>query len=123
MQKLRIINGATGKQVAKEFGCSPSHISRVEQGSSKPSRELVQFYEVAFQADGLLLSLFEVAEHAPEQDRRGGAYYVVAPCGRASNQAGGDSPGHGTAQGPDLRLLIYRLLQDGRCGRSAVLSR
>lgn len=69
MQKLRIVNGWTGKQVAEAFGCSPSHISRVEQGS-KPSRELVQFYEDTFNADGLLLSLFEVAEHAPEQERR-----------------------------------------------------
>jgi transcriptional regulator with XRE-family HTH domain len=69
MQKQRLIHGWTGKQVAQEFGCSPAHISRVEQGS-KPSRELVQFYEDTFQADGLLLSLFEVAEHAPEQERR-----------------------------------------------------
>lgn len=69
MQKLRIVNGWTGKQVAEAFGCSASHISRIEQGS-KPSRELVQFYEDAFQADGLLLSLFEVAESAPEQERR-----------------------------------------------------
>jgi transcriptional regulator with XRE-family HTH domain len=69
MQKLRIVNGWSGKQVAEAFGCSPSHISRVEQGS-KPSRELVQFYEDTFQAEGLLLSLFEVAEHAPEQERR-----------------------------------------------------
>ena len=69
MQKLRTVNGWTGKQVAEAFGCSPSHISRVEQGS-KPSRELVQFYEDMFEADGLLLSLFEVAEHAPEQERR-----------------------------------------------------
>lgn len=69
MQKLRLVNGWTGKRVAEEFGCSPAHISRVEQGS-KPSRELVQFYEDRFQADGLLLSLFEVAEHAPEQERR-----------------------------------------------------
>ncbi len=69
MQKLRIVNGWSGKQVAEAFGCSPSHISRVEQGS-KPSRELVQFYEDTFQADGLLLSLYEVAEHAPEQERR-----------------------------------------------------
>lgn len=70
MQKLRLIHGVTGKQVASEFGCSPAHISRVEQGSSKPSRELVQFYETRFEADGLLTSLFEVAEHAPEQERR-----------------------------------------------------
>lgn len=69
MQKLRIANGWSGRAVAEAFGCSPSHISRVEQGS-KPSRELVQFYEKTFQADGLLLSLFEVAEHAPEQERR-----------------------------------------------------
>ncbi|HEV2973703.1 MAG TPA: NBR1-Ig-like domain-containing protein [Solirubrobacteraceae bacterium] len=69
MQKQRLIHGWTGKQVAVAFGCSPSHISRIEQGS-KPSRELVQFYEDTFQADGLLLSLFEVVEHAPEQERR-----------------------------------------------------
>jgi len=69
MQKQRMVNDWTGKQVADAFGCSPSHISRVEQGS-KPSRELVQFYEDTFEADGLLLSLFEVAEHAPEQERR-----------------------------------------------------
>jgi transcriptional regulator with XRE-family HTH domain len=69
MQKLRLIHGWTGKQVAEAFGCSPSHISRIEQGS-KASRELVQFYEDTFEADGLLLSLFEVAEHAPEQERR-----------------------------------------------------
>lgn len=69
MQKLRIVNGWSGRAVAEAFGCSPSHISRVEQGS-KPSRELVQFYEDTFQADGLLLSLFEVADHAPEQERR-----------------------------------------------------
>jgi transcriptional regulator with XRE-family HTH domain len=69
MQKLRLIHGWSGKRVAQEFGCSPSHISRVE-GGAKPSRELVQFYEQTFEADGLLLSLFEVAEHAPEQERR-----------------------------------------------------
>jgi transcriptional regulator with XRE-family HTH domain len=70
MQKLRLIHGWSGKRVAQEFGCSPSHISRVEAGSSRPSRELVQFYEQTFEADGLLLSLFEVADHAPEQERR-----------------------------------------------------
>ncbi len=70
MQKLRMVNGTTGKQVAQGFGCSPAHISRVEQGITKPSRQLVQFYEDRFQAEGMLLSLFEVAVHAPEQERR-----------------------------------------------------
>jgi transcriptional regulator with XRE-family HTH domain len=70
MQKLRLVHGVTGKQVAKEFGCSPSHISRVESGANKPTRALVQFYEYRFKDDGLLLSLFEVAVQAGEQERR-----------------------------------------------------
>lgn len=70
MQKTRQVHGWSASRTAKEFGCSVSHISRVEHGTSKPSRALVQFYEEQFEADGLLLSLFEVAEHAGEQDRR-----------------------------------------------------
>jgi transcriptional regulator with XRE-family HTH domain len=70
MQKLRMVHGATVRQVAAEFGCSASHISRVERGDTKSSRALVQFYEEKFEADGLLLSLFEVATHANEQKRR-----------------------------------------------------
>jgi transcriptional regulator with XRE-family HTH domain len=69
MQKLRQVSGLTGKQVAQEFGCSPAHISRIEKGS-KPSQELVQFYEDRFGGDGLLLSLYRVAAQAPEQERR-----------------------------------------------------
>jgi transcriptional regulator with XRE-family HTH domain len=69
MQKLREVNGWSVKETAKAFGCSPSHISRVEHGST-PSRELVQFYEDTFEAEGLLMSQFEVAIHAPEQERR-----------------------------------------------------
>lgn len=70
MQKLRLVYGVTVRQTAAEFGCSPSHISRVERGDTKPSRALVQFYEARFEADGLLNSLFEVAEHAGEQHRQ-----------------------------------------------------
>jgi transcriptional regulator with XRE-family HTH domain len=73
MQKLRIVHGATVRGTATEFGCSPSHISRVERGDTKPSRSLVLFYEERFEADGLLLSLFEVAVHANEQKRQRGA--------------------------------------------------
>ena len=70
MQKKRMVHGWTGKQTAAAFGCSPIHISRVEHGSTPPSRTLVQFYEETFDADGLLLSLFEVTAHQAEQDRR-----------------------------------------------------
>lgn len=69
MRALRRAHDWSGRQTAEAFGCSPSHISRVERGST-PSRELVQFYEDTFRADGLLLSLYEVAFHAPEQERR-----------------------------------------------------
>jgi transcriptional regulator with XRE-family HTH domain len=70
MQKLRLVQGITAKQVAEEFGCSASHISRVESGANKPTRALVQFYEERFGGDGLLLSLFEVVAQANEQERR-----------------------------------------------------
>jgi len=73
MQKLRLVHGATVREVAGEFGCSASHISRVERGDTKPSRALVQFYEERFEADGLLNSLFEVAQHANEQKRQRGS--------------------------------------------------
>lgn len=69
MRKLRQANSWSAADAARGFGCSTSHISRVERGS-KPSRELVQFYEEVFEAEGLLLSLFEVAEHGDEQARR-----------------------------------------------------
>jgi transcriptional regulator with XRE-family HTH domain len=102
MQKQRMVNGWTGKQVAEAFGCSPSHISRVEQGS-KPSRELVRFYEDTFQADGLLLSLFEVAEHAPEQERRRAGGRRPRPRRAISGDAStfvGDTIPHGTRVEP-----------------------
>jgi transcriptional regulator with XRE-family HTH domain len=103
LQKQRLVSGVTGKQVAQEFGCSPAHISRVEQGSSKPSRELVQFYEDRFEADGLLLSLFEVAVHAPEQERRraGGQRPRLSRAvpGDSSTFVGDTIP-HGTLLGP-----------------------
>lgn len=69
MRNLRRVAGWSGARTAGAFGCSASHISRVEHGS-RPSRKLVQFYEQTFEADGLLLSLFEVVEHAAEQDRQ-----------------------------------------------------
>lgn len=116
MQKLRIVNGWTGKQTAEAFGCSPSHISRVEQGS-KPSRQLVQFYEDTFEADGLLLSLFEVAEHAPEQERRraGGHRPKLdrAIPGNASTFLGDTIP-HGTLMEPgQVFEKVWRVRNSG----------
>jgi len=117
MQKLRIVNGVTGKQAAQEFGCSPAHISRVEQGSTKPSRELVQFYEDRFQADGMLLSLYEVAVHAPEQERRraGGTRPRLhhAMSGDASTFLGDTIP-HGTLMEPGQAFeKVWRIQNSG----------
>lgn len=69
MQKAREVHGWSGKQTASAFGCSPAHISRVEQGAM-PSRSLTIFYDETFEMDGLLMSLYEVAVEGAEQDRR-----------------------------------------------------
>jgi hypothetical protein len=70
MRRLREVASWSVTQTAREFGCSPSHISRVELHGARPSRELVHFYEETFEGDGMLLSLFAVVEHAAEQNRR-----------------------------------------------------
>jgi transcriptional regulator with XRE-family HTH domain len=70
MQKFRQVNAVGVRELAGEFGCSASHISRIERGDTKPSRALVGFYEERFKADGLLFSLFEAVEHAREQKRQ-----------------------------------------------------
>jgi transcriptional regulator with XRE-family HTH domain len=103
LRQFRRVANRSGASLAREFGCSPSHISRVERGTARPSRELVQFYEDTFQADGLLWSLFEVVEHAAEQGRRreGGRRprLVQAESGDASEFVGDTIP-HGTAMKP-----------------------
>ena len=69
MQKLRLVHGSGVREVAAQFGCNASHVSRVERGGIKPSRALVEFYEDQFKAAGLLLSLLAVVEHTNEQKR------------------------------------------------------
>jgi hypothetical protein len=103
MRALRRVSGKSGAVMAREFGCSPSHISRVEHGTAKPSRELVQFYEDTFEADGMLLSLFEVVEHASEQGRRrsgGHRPRLVQAVPDDASSFVGDTIPHGTAMTP-----------------------
>ena len=115
MQKLRLVHGTTVRQAAAEFGCSPSHISRVERGDTKPSRSLVQFYEEKFEADGLLLSLFEVAQHANEQKRQRGCRgkRVRAVEGDATAFVGDTVP-HGTVFTPGE--MFAKTWQIRNCG-------
>ena len=116
MRKLRQVAGWSASQTAREFKCSPSHISRVERGH-KPSRALVQFYEQQFEGDGLLLSLFEVAEHNAEQDRRrfGGhrPRLVRAIEGDATGFVDDTIP-HGTLMSPGLLFVkTWRIRNTG----------
>lgn len=103
LRQFRRVYGWSGAKVAADFGCSPSHISRVEHGTSRPSRELVQFYEETFEAEGVLLSLFEVVAHAGEQGRRRSAGHrppmTVALPGDASTFVGDTIP-HSTLMKP-----------------------
>ena len=103
MQRLRRANGWTGKALAEAYGCSPAHISRVEHGQLTPSRMLVLFYEEVFDAKGLLMSEYEVAVTADEQERRRWqgnkpANYRAIP-GDASEFIGDTVP-HGTLMTP-----------------------
>jgi transcriptional regulator with XRE-family HTH domain len=117
MQKLRLAHGVTGKQAAQEFGCNPAHISRVEQGSSKPSRELVQFYEERFEGEGMLLSLYEVAVHASEQERRRAGGRRTRPHHAIPGDAStflGDTIPHGTLMKPgQLFEKVWRIKNSG----------
>jgi transcriptional regulator with XRE-family HTH domain len=75
MRELRFAAGWNARQTATAFGCSPSHITRVELGQNRPSRELVRFYEEQFEADGILYALYEVvADHAEQERRRAGGH-------------------------------------------------
>jgi len=97
----------TVTQTAKQFACSPSYITRVELHGAPATRELVQFYEESFDADGLLLSLFAVVEHAGQQNRRrfGGRRPRLVPAVPGDATAFiDDTVPHGTLMLPGLRF-------------------
>lgn len=118
MRKLREVAGWTVSRTAKTYGCSASHISRVERGSSKPSRALVQFYEEQFDADGMLASLFEVADYNAEQNRRrfgGHRPTVVRAIEGDATAFVDDTIPHGTLLTPgELFVKTWRIRNAGR---------
>jgi transcriptional regulator with XRE-family HTH domain len=117
MQKFRQVNGVGVRELAQQFGCSASHISRVERGDTKPSRTLVSFYEELFEADGLLLSLFEVVEHAREQKRqrqaRGGRRQARATPGDATAFVNETVPQGTLMQPGEVFLKTWRIRNVG----------
>lgn len=116
MQQLRLLNGWTETRVAQQFGCSTSHISRVEHGAM-PSLALVELYEELFHGDGMLTSLYQAAAHGSEQARRraGGhrpRYKEAAP-GDASTFLS-ESIAHGTLMKPgEVFIQTWRVRNSG----------
>jgi transcriptional regulator with XRE-family HTH domain len=103
MRQVRRAYRWSGTETAKAFGCSPSHISRVEHGHARPTRELVRFYEEHFGADGQLFSLFEVVEHNAEQGRRRAGGHrppFLEPLPGDASEFVGDTVPHGTLMAP-----------------------
>jgi hypothetical protein len=117
MRALRRAQDWTVTETARAFGCSPSHITRVEHGHNRPSRALVVFYEEQFEANGMLLSLFEVVDHAAEQKRR----RARGPGERRVRRIPGDASAfisdtipHGTVMAPgELFVKCWRIRNSG----------
>lgn len=124
MQKLRLINGRTEKEIAAEYGCSASHISRVERSGAVPSMRLLAFYEQALGGEGLLWSQFWLVECALEQARSRAAgrrsRYKPAVRGDASTFFGATIP-HGQQMEPgEVFVQTWRIKNSGTapwCGR------
>lgn len=118
MRTLRETTTWGVRKTAKEYGCQPSYISRVERGSTPASRALVQFYEDEFEGDGELLSLFEVVVQAAEQNRRRRAHgkdptLVRAVEGDSSTYVDDTIP-HGTLMAPGQPFeKIWRVRNSG----------
>jgi len=118
MRQFRRVAKRSGAELARAFGCSPSHISRVEHGTARPSRELVLFYEEQFEADGMLLSLLEVVDHAAEQGRRrSGGHRPPPPLKPAPGDAStflDDTVPHGTLMSPgEYFIKQWRIRNSG----------
>lgn len=70
MRELREAAGAQLSEVAVRSGWHKSHLSRVERGISKPSHELVQWYDCTLGGNGALLQQYLDLEAAVVSDRR-----------------------------------------------------
>jgi transcriptional regulator with XRE-family HTH domain len=74
MRELRRADGMSLTATAQAAGTDKGHLSHVERGRDRPSRELVAFYEERFNADGQLWSAFvEVVAGTRPRQRSGQA--------------------------------------------------
>ena len=70
MRALRESAGVSLRQAEARSGWGRGTLSQVENGKARPSRALVEWYEAAFDADGLLLSTYAEARGAHRLERR-----------------------------------------------------
>lgn len=70
MRALRESAGVSLRQAEARSGWGRGTLSQVENGKARPSRALVEWYETAFGADGLLLSAYAEARGAHRTERR-----------------------------------------------------
>lgn len=69
MRAVRESARATLTRTAARSGWDKGHLSRVERGSVKPSRPLVEWYDSAFGEDGALVDEFLTLEAAVRDGR------------------------------------------------------
>lgn len=69
MRVLRESAGVSLRQAEARSGWGRGTLSQVENGKARPSRALVEWYETAFDADGLLLSAYAEARGAHRNER------------------------------------------------------
>jgi transcriptional regulator with XRE-family HTH domain len=69
MRQLREVAGMTLVGAADASGWNKSHLSRVERGYTKPSVDLVSWYDDAFRVDGALVRQFVELEASVRADR------------------------------------------------------
>lgn len=70
MRALRESAGVSLRQAEARSGWGRGTLSQVENGKARPSRTLVEWYEQAFDADGLLLSTYAEARGAHRSEYR-----------------------------------------------------
>jgi hypothetical protein len=118
MQKLRLIHGLSAKQLAAEYGCSASHISRVEGGAVVPTMRLVAFYEQSLGGEGILWSQFWPAQCATEQARSRAfgcrSRYKPAAPGDASTYIGATVPNGQRMQPGEEFVQTWMIRNAGR---------
>lgn len=93
MRELRTCSGLSLSRTAELSGWNKSHLSRVESGATRPSLQLIEWYDTQFGANDVLVQQFRMATESVRADRdRTLRDARQAPPLRAAFVAGGSVP-------------------------------